>query len=496
MMDKTLSSREKGDIYWRKRIMYIASAASKSGRKAGYLNRDTAEDTLDIYRGTKPALVSPYPGGKEFYVCPPTAAGQKYFAESVASLMHVRDYIKEILSSEGLLIHEVVRTLFYDSMHLTLNVTEAVINDFFAISGLDPEGKELLNKPDRKTAVSAFKKSCEEYEKTVSRIFSVSSEKMIQMLCAEAGLDSSSPTDAPLTDESFEGLLESDPASVMLYGDEMNKLRRIMGAALQETADRKHLREELKQMFFEKYYNDEVDPVLRRLVTDAFLEYRHQVDNRLIRLLYTRQACYYYAYYLITDEPVDAVIHKRIREDLDVDVDVDVEVLDEGMLLNELPGFALIEEDASFDEIPSSYEDIIASGNVLRQYLLAHPGQFDAQCLLSVAVGNEELGGVLHRAFLLAKGVDIFTAGGKAEDMDKSRWILLFDTWVVSYTICRVIVSMTEFLNENKTVTVGVATKKLLTLLPDISYTAVEKHSREVLREIILLRSGKGDLYK
>ena len=490
-----LSSREKGDIYWRKRIMYIASAAAKTGLREGYLNRDTADDTIEAYNDPDemPDMLSPFPSGEEFFVCPPTAAGQRYFAECVATLMHVRDYIDEILSSDGSEIDEVVRTLFYDSMEVTQKLIKRVIDDYFAISGIDALGHELDEKVDRKKAIEAFKKSKEEYEKSIGGIISLSSEKVIERLREETGAVENDNTDASIVDEMYEELVASDPASEMLFGDELNRLREMIESALQEITDRIREREKLKETLLGKYYSDDVDPVRRHIITDAFMQYRHIVDNQLTRLLYTRQACYYYASFLITDEPVDSIISKVIREDLKKDV----EVLDEGMLLSEVTGFSVVTEESSADEkLPDDYDSIVEAGKALREYCAMYPGKFNAQCLLSVATDNEELGSILHKSRILAKGIDRFTKSGAAKGIGAEKWFMLFDTWVVAYSVCSVIMPIAEFLRENEERTVGEATANLIALLPSISYNTIEKSSREVLRDVIFERTGRSDQYK
>ena len=116
--------------------------------------------------------------------------------------------------------------------------------------------------------------------------------------------------------------------------------------------------------------------------------------------------------------------------------------------------------------------------------------------IIRVVTDNDELGSIVHRARLLSKGIDDFTKSGAAYGAGTDTWFMLFDTWAVAYTICRVAFPIMDFLKENENATIGEATEKLEALLPSISYTALEKHSREVLRDIILQRSGKGDLYK
>ncbi len=494
-MGEHLSSREKGDLYWRKRIMYIASAAAKTGLREGYLNRDTADDTLDAYNDEDkmPKLLSPFPSGREFLVCPPTAAGQRYFAECVATLMHVRDYIDKILASDGSGIDEVVRSLFYDNMEMTQKLIKRVINDFFAISGLDPLGHELDEKIDRKKAIEAFKKSRAEYEKNIDNIILQSSGKMIEKLREDADQSGDDHAEASVTDEMYEKLVASDPASEILFADELNNLREMIGSVLQEISDRVQVREKLKDTLLGRYYNDDMDPVRRHVMTDAFMQYRHMVDNQLIRLLYTRQACYYYASYLITDEPVDSIINDVIREDLKKDV----EVLDEGVLLSEVSGFSVVnEESAGEEKLPDDYDSIVEAGKKLREYCVMHPGKFNAQCLLSVVTDNEELGSILHKSRMLAKGIDRFTKSGAAKGIGRDKWFMLFDTWVVSYSVCSVIMPIVEFLRENEDKTVEEATANLVSLLPSISYNVIEKNSREVLRDVIFERSGRSDQYK
>ena len=99
MGEEGFTSRQKGDLYWRKRILYIKSASVRGGHHEGYLNRDTAEDTLSCYEKAE-TNVQPFLTGRELVICPPTAAGQWLFSDSVASLIRIRDMIRDTDTTE------------------------------------------------------------------------------------------------------------------------------------------------------------------------------------------------------------------------------------------------------------------------------------------------------------------------------------------------------------------------------------------------------------
>ena len=156
-----LSARQKGDIYWKKRKRYLAAAASRNGLKEGYINPDMAADVLQHYEELKAVDEPIVLSGNEFSERPPTAVGRRAFSDAVASVMHVRDLYKKILSNPG--DERTEDQIISGGMEKNLSVITQVVDDFFTASGLTQDGEKISDKDVRKKGMAAYKKSCVVY---------------------------------------------------------------------------------------------------------------------------------------------------------------------------------------------------------------------------------------------------------------------------------------------------------------------------------------------
>ena len=124
-------------------------------------------------------------------------------------------------------------------------------------------------------------------------------------------------------------------------------------------------------------------------------------------------------------------------------------------------------------------------------YLDSHPGQMDAQSLLSIVKGIQDICMVAHKARMLDIAIERFTLDkAKTEGLSSKDWLNIFESWVMADTVCRVSFPIIEFVRDYKEQTILEATDDLKKILPDISYTMEERKSREVMRRVIIERSG------
>ena len=483
---KTLDSRQKGDIYWQKKLYYIAGSEARGEQKAGFMNLDIAEDVLAAYEKRRKEKPKSFPTGREFHSCPPSAAGQQHFAASIAELMCTRDYFEELLSAKENAGESVAFEIFQDGLEKVLSDIRQVLNDFFTSSGINENGAPIKDPAVIKAGRVAFRTSVQKYENGVEKRLKDYGRAIIERMAEEIGIEDISPSDFDPMDISFEKMLKDNESDAVIFEKQINAIRNTIEEARMEAAKQIMLKNMLLKELFARYYNPASDLLKRDIITNAFYEYRHLIDLKVRDLLYVREANYYYAMNLLTDEPVDDIMAQLIEEHLEETP----ETLDEDMPLEDIPDFRVpVEPEMETDSEDESFIENISKE--IRVYLDSHPGQMDAQCLLSIVTGIQDICMVAHKARMLDIAIERFTLDkAKTESLSSKDWLNIFESWVMADTVCRVSFPIIEFVRDYKEQTILEATDELKKILPDISYTMEERKSREVMRQVIIERSG------
>ncbi len=321
--------------------------------------------------------------------------------------------------------------------------------------------------------------------------------KIIKNLRDENGIEDRMSADVPEYEDIFEEALSDDPGGAILYKDYLDKLTEMVEIAERETAERRASSDLTMELLFKLYYRPDVELELRRNVTGAFLEYNYSVELACRKLSYIRTACMYYGIFLVKDIPVDRIISEKIKEILNDSV----EVFKDDMPLSEIPGFTV-----PFDgEMPhggqdgevayemfSDYDSIMAGTKEIGDYILKHPQQIDAQCLMSVVTGTAGLYEIHEKARILDRAIDSYSITEEGRNLDGHTWRELFNVWIMVKAFARVTELIISFVNEYRDSTVGEATKALEELLPAMSYALVQRNVRIALRQTIL----EGSVYE
>ena len=474
----------KEDIYRLKRKMYMAASMARGGIKEGYLNPDIAENVLEIYKSIKDSDNIQIPSGKEFLSMPPTAAGRKYFASSLAALMCSRDRFldNEYLTKNG--ITAGLDPLFFDGLSDAARVIDKVLSDYFTASGITPGGEHIEDKAVRKKGREDFLKSRQLYETTIQKTLTDYGVRIIKKLGEDADFK---PSESPAFDTVFERMVDADPLAELLYEDVVRHLRGVTERAVAEAAGYRASVLVFKEKFFPKFYSKDTDPVSRDILKAAFLEYRNYVEMRLLGLADIRESCLYYGRCVLQSEPVDRIMYEKILKC----INMEAEFMSDDILLDNLPGYEVYKRKKMEEiEAPSDLKNIQNMTKNLRKYYDIHPFQFDGQCLRSAIDDVRGLGLTLSKAEVLSGAIEDFSRSKAAHDLVADEWFDLLDCWVFSECIVRVGYPIIDFINEHHGASVGQATDDFRTLLPYISYASCERTVRFALREVIIERSG------
>lgn len=471
-----LTARDKGDIYREKRSYYLASAEMRGRGTANMFHMDTAGFVLEEQENVE---AKPYFSltGDEFADRPPTSSGQRAFALAVAEMKKTKDAFfdggdKEQAASVPESVKEVL---------------DRTISCFFAACGVDEEGNEVKDRQSMKTGREGFFETREAYAETVKIEKAKHLRKLITEFREEKGLAEVIQADQESEDPSFSALIEKHPKEAKEHREEIGRLREAILSAGKEAAERRAGREVLFSAVMKVYFDETVDWDYRTKLREAYLFSALETDEKIRELLYTREAANYQLKWLLCQEPVDEVIFEKIQKNFDGKPDV----LDRKKRLSDLPGYThpfvnLNYPVPTIDELDLLFQ----RADEISCYQNAHPEQFEAQSLLSVARLTNGFFDCIAKAASLVMGVDHISASDGFKSLDKESKIKLFFTWAMSDAVCRVGYTMIDFLLEYETRTMRKVSQVFQGILPLICFTRVQKQRKESLGLIMMERSG------
>ncbi len=482
-----LLQRQKGDIYWEKRMCYLRSAKEKGNMGESFFSQDVAEDVVEACKNGEGHLMRVISGDEfDFSAYPPTAAGHRAFTDTVAAIKSMNEELDQILNAREEYREDFIWEKFREGFEKRGSVLEETVRTYLNASGIDEAGEPIADKDVIHAAREEFPRVKRQYEETVHSRMEKFRSAIIKEISDRAGLEIRKSVEGEIRYEPFERLLETDPEMTELYKEELEQMRRIIEQATRLEAEWYEAREVLKQVFWEEYLKKPEGELRRQLLLAAFLDYRHDIDMKIKGAIYSRQICMYYVGYLLLDRPVDPIMLEHISRYLKREP----RLLEEE-ILESIDGFLIPEEPSEEGEDRSlAYEHLMERGESIQEYMALHPGKFDVQCLLSIATGNEGLGDFCRTARLLSADIDDFTKTPEAKEMDRHQWFSLLDLWVIVECGLRISYILVDFLSEHSEDTVKTASDALREILPEISRFDMEKDVRKALRKLAIERSG------
>ena len=481
-----LSARQKGDIYWKKRKRYLAAAASRNGLKEGYINPDMAADVLQHYEELKAVDEPIVLSGNEFSERPPTAVGRRAFSDAVASVMHVRDLYKKILSNPG--DERTEDQIISGGMEKNLSVITQVVDDFFTASGLTQDGEKISDKDVRKKGMAAYKKSSEVYAAIISASYRELGVRYIEEIRNKNGLKELMDAPDPGTGPVFGMVTEKDPQAAEKHKDVIERLKEANKAARLEAAQLMAGVDAIREKVTQEYFDEKADERRKFLLEGAFSMYSSSVDERICKLLYIQEATVACAAWVLLSLPVDPMLKQYIKDEWGAAP----EYLNGDIKISEMQGFVFLKEHERRNALGdmTELEDFRETAEKLKNYLYTHPWQFDAQCLMSICRGTEELPAVVADTKYIRDRLDRLTQEGYADKLELKERIELYNIWVMADLICRVGYLMTEFLTAHEKATVNNAAEDLKKYLPFMSYSKQGRQCRETVKRLMRERTS------
>ena len=475
-----LSGREKADFCRKKRSLYLSYAEKRGLTPGNLIHLDAARSVLEEKKAVSLKPLTSLTG-EEFADRPLTAFGQSAFAASVAQMIKTRDELFDGKEKDPH-ITEIFREP--DRVREILNQT---IQSFFAACGTDEKGVEIRDRQKRRAGREDFRKNREAYKKLIRQENTFRMREIIDAFRREKGIQEVVRENLPEEDPVFSALCKKYPREAEKHEEAIGRLREASLDALREAAGRRTGREvlfsEIKDLFFDEVMDWDYRCSLREAYLYCFLE----TDDKIRELAYTREAAISLLKWILCKEPVDGVIYEKCRERFGMEPDV----LDPKQTLSELPGYVRT------DDIPTrpssgvlDVEAVFERAQEVGRYVDENPYQFEAQSLLSVAMGAEGLTGCLSKALWIVQEIDRISHTEEFKTLDRERKIRLFLIWARLDAICAAGFVMVDFLARFENKTIEEATAVFKNLLPEISLSRQEHKSRKSMGKILMERSG------
>ena len=189
--------------------------------------------------------------------------------------------------------------------------------------------------------------------------------------------------------------------------------------------------------------------------------------------------------WLLFEEPVDELIFSHIVKHFDLAP----KLLNRDMLLKDLKGYVHPDEAAEYP-LPEDMEQMLDMAGEVSQYVDSHPDQFDAQCLTSIISEIDGLCDCAAKAWSVLQWIDGYTLTDAFRAPDREGKIKLFRVCVQMDVVCHAGNTMIDFLVDFENSPLEEVSGRLTNMLPWISYSILEKQSKEALGVIFMERSG------
>ena len=194
-------------------------------------------------------------------------------------------------------------------------------------------------------------------------------------------MDAPDPGPGPV----FGMLVNKYPEAVKNNSALIEKLKQVNISTRHEAAMIVAAREKLRQEVTKEYFDPATDEIRKFILEASFGEYSYKVDENLCTLLYKQEATAAYIGWVLLSAPVDPVL----AEYVDPEWGQKPQVMDEGMLLSEQEEFVFLRKYDRWEEVGEikGLSDVRKRAEEIKQYLYAHPWQFDAQCITTISRG-------------------------------------------------------------------------------------------------------------
>ncbi len=395
-MNKSLDSRQKGDIYWRKLKRYIAAYEDR-----GIVRDERKILAKDIFLAIQDgvAIEKPcYPTGNEFKVFPPTEAAREAFKKGMTELAR---FTAAPDLGEG-----------YDK-----DLIRNALGLFFRSAGIDSETGKNIGAAEQAKAAADAPAVFARYEKAVKSIRKKEVVSFINELVKGADITEDTSFEdhmGPLAKEADHQVLNRAYAEyVILSKKESGMKSRLEAIGKLIEGDRN------------------LDPY----ALEAFDEYSLYVREELRAVSFAKSCCMAFA---------ESLVNKKIADPLFVDYISDHwgfvlphYLLDERICTKE--GFTRIGL-VPVPQIPvfKTFPEFVKEGESLKEYVELHRERFEDQSVGSLFFGTEEIPVIHVRAGSLLEQMTIFGLKGGVKALSYTDRLLFKDIYVRTDTIARV----------------------------------------------------------
>lgn len=410
-MNKSLDSRQKGDIYWRKLKRYIAAHEDR-----GIVRDERKILAKDIFLAIQDgvAIEKPcYPTGNEFKVFPPTEAAREAFKNGMTELAR---FTAAPDFGDG-----------YDK-----DLIRKALGLFFRSAGIDPETGKNIGAAEQTKAVADAPAVFAEYEKAVKSIRRKEAVSYIKELVKDVDLKE---------DTSFEDRM--GPLAKEADHQVLNKAYAEYVILSKKESGMKSRLEAIGKLI-------EGDEITDPCAGEAFAEYSLYVREELRAVSFAKSCCMAFAESLVNKKNADLLFVQYIGEHW-------------GFVLPHFPidekictkeGFTRIGS-VTVPQIPvfTTFPEFVKEGESLKEYVELHRERFEDQSVGSLFFGTEEIPVIHARADSLLDQMTVFGSAGGVKALSPEDRLLFKEIYVSTDTIARVTELMIGYaaVSEHKT---------------------------------------------
>ena len=246
-------------------------------------------------------------------------------------------------------------------------------------------------------------------------------------------------------------------------------------------------REKLRKEVTKEYFEPGTDDVRKYILENAFNDYSANVDEKLSALLYRQEASAAYMGWVLLSIPVDPVLVQY----MDPEWGEKPGVMNENMLLSEQEGFVFLRKHDRWEEVGAvkGLSDVRKRVDEIKQYLYAHPWQFEAQCITTLSRGTEKLPGIVADARAIRDALDRLTAEGYLSTIGMEESIELYEMWTIVDLVTRIGYAVLDFMTKHEGSTLKETAEDLKEMLPFMSYAKQERACKDAGLTVIDTRS-------
>ncbi len=403
-MNKTLSARDKGDIYWRKFKYYMQAIRDKKLSGSSKQNNIYMLKRISAARDTAP-MESYVPedmiNGNEFKLRPPTATGTQALEDSITKVIINLRFFEGLLQQASADLNKSLGPILEKQLRELCQVLKKTLSIYFHSFGLDFENGQSIDTQKCNAAKMQLPKALEHYENTVKNFRLNTALRIVEDLKKKIPACTDKP-DLSI----FEEMIRLNPGPYLTHQKVIDSAMKQL-YSLTEKSLQYHRQSDAIRRLIENADPAQI-PVDFMTFPEILAEYENYLQEHLTSLEWVKKGCEDCVSYLLTGKNCSPLIANYIAAHWNIDI----ETISTDMPVRALPGFLFSEEGASDERACDllKEEEVSEAIHSLTSFMDTHPELFRHQTIYSLLFESQDIPRICHTAKAvrntLAKKID------------------------------------------------------------------------------------------